>query len=384
MPSAMVMLSARGGGDRPPVIALALGLRERGWDVHVLCDRESANLIEETGLRMTIFPEAMDQRGSLRGWSQAVRATDPPQAKGIANPLDLWAEALADMAEAECRAANADVIISALFTMGLARQVSEATGIGWILINPSFSFGDNLDREWAEDWHPPVIPLFAEYVLLPLAREANFVLHATDAEMDFLAEPIAENEDHVGFLLWEPTRAIPENILGAAEPWRLITTSTEAQRDEIQLVRAAVDALSEREGTTILTLANRELQAELGNLPANALVAGFVPHSPIIQKSELVISHAGHGIVSKCLVHGTPMLLLPWDRDQPGVAARATRLRTSLAIGREQVNTERVRDAVRRILEEPGFGKQAEVHAKRLQSVDGVQKAVDLVEARLG
>lgn len=39
--SFLVILSAKGGGDRPPVIALACALRDRGHRVVFLCDEMS-------------------------------------------------------------------------------------------------------------------------------------------------------------------------------------------------------------------------------------------------------------------------------------------------------------------------------------------------------
>jgi len=55
-----------------------------------------------------------------------------------------------------------------------------------------------------------------------------------------------------------------------------------------------------------------------------------------LANSRLVISHAGHGIVMKALYHGVPMILVPWGRDQPGVAARAEALGVATVIRRDE------------------------------------------------
>jgi UDP:flavonoid glycosyltransferase YjiC (YdhE family) len=383
MPSALILLSSRGGGDRPPVIALALGMKKEGWKVTLLCDEETANLIQGTGLESIVFPENLDQRGSLRDWSKEVRSTDPPQARGVANPLVTWAELLLPLAQKTVAQIKPDIIISALFTMGLADELSKRENIPWCFINPSFYFGENLNRTWEEDWYPPVIPLFAEYALHPLAKLADISLHATDEVMDFKSEPMPENHHYVGFLLWEPKKDLPRPVLDSKRPWRLITTSTEPQREEINLVRAANQALGDLPGTTILTLPNKDLRDELHDLPSNTLVTGFLPHTPILKESELVISHAGHGIVSKSLYFGTPMLLLPWDRDQPGVAARATRLETSIIIDRPAVNPETVKSAALEIINNPTFKINAKKQSNRLRKNKPVQTSIKYIESNL-
>ncbi len=55
---------------------------------------------------------------------------------------------------------------------------------------------------------------------------------------------------------------------------------------------------------TILTQPDKTISDELGTLPDNAKIAGFIPHTPILKRSSIVVNHAGHGIVSKAIRHG--------------------------------------------------------------------------------
>ena len=65
---------------------------------------------------------------------------------------------------------------------------------------------------------------------------------------------------------------------------------------------------------------------EISDIPANAHLEQTVPHSAVLQRGQLLVSHAGHGSVMKALWHGRPTVLMPWGREQPGVAARAQAL----------------------------------------------------------
>lgn len=71
--SFLFILSAKGGGDRPPVVALACALSDRGHRVRVLCDEASAQLIASTNLQSYTFPPALDTRGQITRWIQALQ-----------------------------------------------------------------------------------------------------------------------------------------------------------------------------------------------------------------------------------------------------------------------------------------------------------------------
>ena len=51
-----------------------------------------------------------------------------------------------------------------------------------------------------------------------------------------------------------------------------------------------------------LTQPDEDIRGELGDLPGNATIAGFVSHSPVLERCTIVVNHAGHGLVSKALI----------------------------------------------------------------------------------
>jgi MGT family glycosyltransferase len=221
---------------------------------------------------------------------------------------------------------------------------------------------------------------FAEQCLFPLAQRADLVLHATDREFDFPPSRLPSNHHFVGFLLWELDSELPGFLKQPGNPWALVTMSTAPQRKEIALARSALHALADQPVRTILTLPAEDYAADLGNIPRNATLAGYVPHSPVLERSSIVVCHAGHGLVSKALYHGVPMVLLPWDRDQPGVAARAERLGVAKVIPRPEVNPGRVEQAVATILNEPKYREAAARVSSRLKKTDAIGVACHQIE----
>jgi UDP:flavonoid glycosyltransferase YjiC (YdhE family) len=73
------------------------------------------------------------------------------------------------------------------------------------------------------------------------------------------------------------------------------------------------------------------------------------------------------------------MVLVPWDRDQPGVAARAAALGVAEVIARQDLTALRLSAAIQRVLGTPRYQENAARIASHLQARD----AVALARARI-
>jgi len=165
-------------------------------------------------------------------------------------------------------------------------------------------------------------------------------------------------------------------------PWVLVSLSTLPQTGEIAIAHAAVRALKREQVRVLITL-SPEHAAQLGEVPSHVYLSTYVPHSAVLANSRLIVSHAGHGIVMKALHHGVPMVLVPWGRDQPGVAARAEALGVAMVVRRDECNDVSVADAVRHVLNDTRYSERVRAISKRLQAVDAVGQACAEVEAFL-
>ncbi|MGI9585597.1 MAG: glycosyltransferase, partial [Acidimicrobiia bacterium] len=340
MRNVLVLLSSAGGGDRPPVIALGVGLAQRGHRVTFVCDAATQELVASTGI--DTIRNDVPQVGYISSWAKSRLDGESPQ-----NPFTLWAEQAAPSVLDQVRSVGADAIVSSLFCMGLAKLISEELSVPWCFVNPSFYFGDLQASEWEDDWYGPVVPLLAQECFVPLVDDASLVLHATDPLFDPLPRDLPENHHMVGFLLWEPAGAVPDVLSSAGDPWVMVTASTSRPADEEAMLRSTVAALEERDVRIVMTLPQDNWKDPV---PPNMTITGFAPHTPILERSALCVSQAGHGIVSKCLTNGVPMILIPWDADQPGVANRAASLGVAAVVDRDDTSHETVFAAVDQIL----------------------------------
>ena len=97
--------------------------------------------------------------------------------------------------------------------------------------------------------------------------------------------------------------------------------------------------------------------------------------------SQLLVSHAGHGSVVKALWHGRPMVLMPWGRDQPGVAARAHALGVAEVVQRGDNAEAALAAAIDRALTSSNMRQAAAAQAQRLRRTDPPAVAASLLES---
>lgn len=378
--SVLITISAIGSGDRYPVVALACGLRDRGHQVTVLCDIATSKLIASTGLVTLTIPPEHGQDKFLQPWFQEFDEAGGEPDENSANPIAEWGIITQPIVQSAVSKIKPDLIVSTLLCMGLADALATHNGIPWCFVNPGFYLGDHSTRQWDEDYYHGSVGIWlSKHCFLPLSRRASIVLHATDQEFDFQPSQLPSNHHYVGFLLWEAPGSLPEHINRPGDPWALITLTTSPAQNELTFVRSILWGLANQPVRTLLPL--RYPRQGLGELPGNATITDYVPHSQILKQSSIVVSHAGHGIVSKALYYGVPMVLCPWDLDQLGVAARAEALGVAEVVHRSDVSLETVRQAVATVLTEPEYRETAARVSTRLKGIDAVDAACRLLES---
>ena len=74
------------------------------------------------------------------------------------------------------------------------------------------------------------------------------------------------------------------------------------------------------------------------------------------------------------------MVLLRWDRDQPGVAARAERLGVARVVPRHKVSVDTVGQAIAAVFDEPEYRETAGRVSARLKRTDSVDLACQMLE----
>ncbi|HEV2218337.1 MAG TPA: nucleotide disphospho-sugar-binding domain-containing protein [Candidatus Dormibacteraeota bacterium] len=341
-----------------------------GREVALIGDQATANVARGLGIESESLPGDLDLGPFLAG---AIRQAmveaggDHARAGALVDArLSEWSRRMAAALADRLAGRDAALIVTSLFGIEVLHRLAPDTP--WAVINSTFYVGPNPPRPLEQDFGPRAVALIGGFV--PLLAEARLVLHATDQHFDYGFAGLPPTHLYSGPLgVWEPPQAVPPYLSEPGDPWVLVSISTEAQ-DDVPIARAALEALADRPVRVLVTVGPEHDPAELGELPANARAVHTAPHGHVLERAVVFVSHAGHGSVMKGLWYGCPMVLAPWGRDQPGVAARAQALGVARIVPRDAVSAGAMREALGHALADKAMAAAAQAHSLRLRATD--------------
>ncbi|AWN43466.1 glycosyl transferase family 28 [Methylobacterium durans] len=392
MPLHILCISWGSSGNLSPMLTAGRQLRVAGHHVRVMADPAMQSEIEAAG-----FPFVTWRRAPTG--SEA----DPADCSDVAewNRRAIFAPAAAYAADTfeEIRRSPTDAVLGLDILFGCALG-AEAARVPYAMLSPHVSIRPvpGLPPA-ASGLKPPTspeeqmeaaaaaeriaslmdgfLPLLnrarADLKLCPLGRTFDIydrvdrVFLAISPAFDFEATTLPWNYRYVGPLLDEPVWS-----QSGIPPWPeterprvLVACSTGAQ-NQTELIQRIVRAIGSVDVEAVVTAGpNVGIDALPG--PSNVRVLPAAPHDALMHQVSLVVSQGGHGTVSRALLHGLPLLVIPMGRDQGDNAARVEARGVGLSLPPTSSEAE-IADAVRRLLAEPSFRKAAGRLGKVMQA----------------
>jgi MGT family glycosyltransferase len=133
----------------------------------------------------------------------------------------------------------------------------------------------------------------------------------------------------------------------------------------------------------VITLGGRRNLESFANLPGNPLVVENAPQLDLIQRADLVITHAGPNTVLETLLSGKPMLALPVALDQPAVATHLERLGVAQVISPQRTSAHEIREALLKLMSQNRYREAAKAIQAEVQSLHGAAQAASIMEEAL-
>jgi MGT family glycosyltransferase len=115
-------------------------------------------------------------------------------------------------------------------------------------------------------------------------------------------------------------------------------------------------------------------------VPANATVATFVPHGPVLDRAICAITHGGMGSTQKALTRGVPVCVVPHGRDQFEVARRVEVSGCGTRLPARKLTPSRLKS---KVLQAMSMADGARRVAEGFAATGGVAHGADLIEQRL-
>ena len=144
----------------------------------------------------------------------------------------------------------------------------------------------------------------------------------------------------------------------------------------IALLQNVVDALSELDVQLVVSAG--EYGNHLQTRP-DTIVQPRVPQLELLDKTDLMVHHAGMNSTLECLSAGVPLVVCPLANDQPGVAKRVEWSGTGVALRPGADSVEDLRSAISRVLSDGEMRRRAGRFKQIIAEKRGLERAADIV-----
>ena len=199
-------------------------------------------------------------------------------------------------------------------------------------------------------------------------------LYLTTKALEYPRTNWPESFCFTGPLNWDPAMEAPAWLGELNRPIALVTSSSEFQ-DDGTLITTALEALAGEDFDVVATM---PAGVEAQEIPANAHLEEFVPHSLVLPKAAVAITHGGFGATQKAISNGVPVVVVPFGRDQAEVGRRVEAAGLGVFLPLKRMTPERLRAAVH---EARALAPAVRAFAERVRAEPGPSAAVDRLEA---
>jgi MGT family glycosyltransferase len=202
-------------------------------------------------------------------------------------------------------------------------------------------------------------------------------------EFDYGRRDLPESVRYVGPCVWNKSREekAPSWLGTLRRPMIHVTEGTMHAGKPI-LLSAAARGLSRLPMSVVMTTGGRSLEGEsaLPPLGENVRVEDWVPHADLMPLTDVLVTTGGAGTVMTSLATGVPMVVVPTEWDKPENAQRVVEAGAGIRISPRRLTPSRLRRAVERILNEPGFRDGARRMREGFRGLDGLAESARLLE----
>ncbi len=173
---------------------------------------------------------------------------------------------------------------------------------------------------------------------------------------------------------------LPEALAALPHPQIIYLTLGTIFNEAPGVLETAIAGLREFPLNLVVTTGPGTDPARLGRQPRHVLLEPYLPHTLLLPRCSLVVSHGGAGTMLGALAHGVPQLILPQGADQFTNAAACQRAGVALALTPDEFSADAVGAAARRLITEPEF----EAAAGRIRAqIDAMPTAADVLASDL-
>jgi rhamnosyltransferase subunit B len=402
-------------GDVYPYVALAQGLRKRGYKVILASSPCHEQMIRSRGFEFRPVRPDCDWLSD----PEKVRYYSHPRF-GLLRVGRDWMGGLREAYEDTLAASEgADLIVTTMVSYA-SRLVAEKTGLPWVsavhiplgLLSsrdvpvldiaptlckslrrlgppfwaPLFWLGKRASRHVGRPWYklrkelglPPTTegnPVNDSYS--PLLVLALFSKRLAEKQIDWPAQTV-----QTGFPFLEDDAELPaslEEFLDKGPAPLVFTLGSAVSMNAGTFYEDSIECARLLERRAVLVVP-RGQQERFTSLPPELIAVEYAPFGKLFPRAEVIVHHGGVGTTALAMNAGRPMLVVPFAWDQPDHAARVKRLGIARSLSKHRYIAVRAAKEIQRLLDDPEYSKQAAEVARQMETENGVETACDAVE----
>ncbi|HTU45453.1 MAG TPA: glycosyltransferase [Bryobacteraceae bacterium] len=204
-------------------------------------------------------------------------------------------------------------------------------------------------------------------------------LSQQNAEFDFPRKELPACFHYVGPIRCASRPAVPF-------PWQrldsrpLIYASLGTVNQHRRVFEAIAQSCAELDAQLVLSLGGAGNVADFRDLPGAPLVVEFAPQLDLLERAALTITHAGLNTTLESLAAGVPLVAVPLNFDQFGVAARIRWTGTGDFIRLRKLTPDRLRALIQEVLTNPRYTEAARRMHDAIAATKGSERAADIIE----
>ncbi|MGT2907233.1 macrolide family glycosyltransferase [Streptococcus dentiloxodontae] len=376
-------------GHTNPTLMLIKKLTEKGHDVCYYSVSDFRETLENYGADVVCYDEKIDSMTI-----DHINQLTYNQSAHFAILLSFLSEAAGDILEnysETIKRYRPDVIVGDSLAIW-ARIIANRLEIPFVLFNTHFAFNEhtpNLLNEASSEGKLRMILQYSDIMThykklkklgyptqkitdLALTREDSPVIVTTSRDFQPAGHTFSERVHFVGPIIrdsqakWDKTdRPLVYISLG--------TVNNQAK----DFYKNCLKGLSHEQVDVVLSVGKQTDIAELGLIPDNFQIYHKVNQIAVLQAADVFLTHCGLNSTSEGLYYQVPLLLFPQTAEQDMVANRVLALGAGLRLDNDK--PENIADAVKRLLTDSKYKKQAQKISQDFVASGGCQTAVELI-----
>ena len=144
--------------------------------------------------------------------------------------------------------------------------------------------------------------------------------------------------------------------------------------------RACLEAFEKEKVTVVLSVGNFDI-SRLKHIPENFVIRNRVPQIAVLKQASLFITHGGMNSVSEAMIHGVPMLVIPFVSDQPVNARQVEKLGLGKVLDYKDITAGTLRDAAFTVMEDRAIRENLRKIQEEIAQAPGNASAVEIIDA---